>query len=264
VSARTFADAEAVQAAIGGFFRRLTALEPLVRQLTGDEAMIVLVELERPPLEMAIDLSVRPMQVRDSIVIGRGAPNRIGVTAEADVMHQLLLGRLGAARAIRQRRLLLRGSMALVARFLPLLDLSASLYPDHLRSVRYGAPVGASPRRAIAPEGDRARSLSASHGGSWMSRSNPARPAVAGATAASLAGARWAPSRVIDAMQHPTVQRATRRALRAVARRAGRLIGRLQVVDPELSLFELLRAFGEGVVQEREMRAKDGTRQGSP
>jgi hypothetical protein len=235
-SSAYFRDAAEASATLGAFLHRLADVEPVLRRLTGGEPMLVLLTIEEPDLELMLDFASRPIRVLDSIASGRGAMSRIGIVTTADVMHKLLLGQMLAARALDERRLLLRGSMALVARFLPLLDLTPTLYADHLR--RIGRADLIAPRGAVHP-GAYARNLEfADKGVDAMARR--VWTAWVGRSFVRL-GQRLR----ID--ERPRLSRATRAALRASAYGAGWLVGALQRVQPSLSLFDMMQAMGDGL-----------------
>jgi len=144
-----FADASAARAVVGGFLERLPSLDPLVRELVGDEPMVLKLELREPPLTVALDLGARPLAVRfDTAEAGT-----VALCAKVDDLHALLAGAISVGGAITRKRVVVRGSAARLMRVMPFFFLAPYLYPQHLAALGRddllpAAPVGAATTEA--------------------------------------------------------------------------------------------------------------------
>lgn len=112
------------------FFERLGPLEGLVRIILKDAELSARLTFRGdPPGEVRLDYGVRPARID----VGVGRPSgRLQVSIDAAVMHRVLLGELHPGEALGRRELLLRGSAADLARFIPLLGFAPMLYREHL------------------------------------------------------------------------------------------------------------------------------------
>jgi hypothetical protein len=146
-----FADASAARAVVGGFLERLPSLDPLVRELVGDEPMVLKLELREPPLTVALDLGARPLAVRfDTAEAGT-----VALCAKADDLHALLAGAISVGGAITRKRVVVRGSAARLMRAMPFFFLAPYLYPQHLADLGRddllpAAPAATTPAAAAA------------------------------------------------------------------------------------------------------------------
>ena len=115
---------------LASFFKRLEAIGAVVRGALSD-APISAEMVFRGPSEqkVCLDLTTLPLRVFLNDSAHRG---RVSVAVDADVMHEVLLGRLHGAIAVGRRQMLLRGSISDLAQLIPLFDISPALYREHL------------------------------------------------------------------------------------------------------------------------------------
>jgi len=111
-------------------FSRLDQVEPLIRiilsnarlsaSLTfrGETERSVLLDLRPDPLKIAVDDIPEPGEIQ--------------VAVPAEIMHEIMLGRMHPGEALGRRELLLRGSSAKLAKFIPLFEFAPLLYREHL------------------------------------------------------------------------------------------------------------------------------------
>lgn len=150
-------------AVLSSFFQRLESLDAVVRIILSDARLSALLTFRgADEARVRMDYTRSPARID---VDGTTADADIRVTIDADVMHEMLLGRLSPGEALGRRELLLRGSAAYLARFIPLFDFAPLLYKDHLTDL--GLDGYARPARAVNkqeadmttdPQGERAPS----------------------------------------------------------------------------------------------------------
>ncbi|MBU0516437.1 MAG: hypothetical protein KJ621_16895 [Proteobacteria bacterium] len=139
---------------LAAFFKRLADIEAVVRIIIDRSPLSVLFVLRgRPERRVRLDFSHRPMRVQ----VGRDARDaRVVVTIDAEVMQEVLRGRLAPGVALGRRELLLRGSAGDLARLIPLFDFAPTLYAEHLADAGvpdFVRPSGRAPlREAIMTE----------------------------------------------------------------------------------------------------------------
>jgi hypothetical protein len=142
-------DAAAARAVLVGFLERLPELDPLVRQLVGDEPMVLKLELREPLLTVALDLGAHPLAVR----VGTAEAGTVALCATADDLHALLAGAITVGAAITRKRVVARGSAARLMRVMPFFFLAPDLYPQHLVALgRDDLLPMAAPATAATPE----------------------------------------------------------------------------------------------------------------
>jgi len=126
-----FTSREEIEVVVGGFFKRLPTIDPLVRAvLMGDDSLLK-IELKNPELVLALNFAKEPLEVS----IGSDVFGTIGLSAEADVFHELLLGLFGIAQAISHRKLLVRGALARLMQSTALVALAPYQYPHYLNLI---------------------------------------------------------------------------------------------------------------------------------
>ena len=79
------------------------------------------------------------------------------MTIEADIMHDVLLGRMKPGLALGRRQLLLRGGAVSLAKFLPLFDFGPMLYREHLADIGFDGFVrrtGEAPQKEAVMSGE--------------------------------------------------------------------------------------------------------------
>lgn len=138
------------RAVLGGFFERLPALDPLVRQLVGDDPVVLKVELREPALRIAVDLGAHPLAIRfDTAEAGT-----VALAATAADFNAVLGGALTMGAAITRKRVVVRGSAARLMRVMPLFFVAPHLYAQHLAALGRDdlAPPALAPSTAAAPE----------------------------------------------------------------------------------------------------------------
>jgi hypothetical protein len=116
---------------IKDFFSRLSAIDPLIKELLEYDDSLLKVELRNPRLDIALDFAKTPLEVHPN----SDAFGTIGMGAEVGVFHELLLGHLGIARALSHRKLIIRGALSRLMKITTLMALTPDVYPLYLRSV---------------------------------------------------------------------------------------------------------------------------------
>jgi hypothetical protein len=113
-----------------GFFLRLPTIDPLIKELLENDDSVLKLELVNPRFDIALDFAKTPLEVRPN----SDAFGTIGIGAEADVFHELLLGRLEIAKALSHRKLIIRGALSRLMKTTALLLLTPYVYPLYLKS----------------------------------------------------------------------------------------------------------------------------------
>ncbi len=116
---------------IGGFFRELPRLDPIIREIVRHTPLVMKLELSDPPLDAELDLTATPLAVR----FGSAASGSIGLAGTAADFHRVLLGRLPVAVGINQKKLLVRGSTARMMKVVPLFYIVPYIYPSFLEAI---------------------------------------------------------------------------------------------------------------------------------
>jgi len=142
--------------ALAEFVMRLGAIEPLLRVVVPDDSMRLLMTFRGDPERtVLLDFSSHPLRVE----VGDPARSaNVWVTADGEVMHQVLTERLAAGEAFGRRELLLRGSAVRLAGIIPFLGFAPILYREHLA------------HRRPAPEEDEMNTVERSDRGGRLSR----------------------------------------------------------------------------------------------
>lgn len=115
---------------LASFFERLPALEEVLRVIVDDAPLSCLFTFRgEPETKVLLDFSCRPARAS----LGETEhPGHVRVTIDAEVMHRVLLGEITPGEAFARREMLLRGSAAHLACFIPLFDFAPMLYREHL------------------------------------------------------------------------------------------------------------------------------------
>ena len=120
---------------IASFFKRLITIEAIIRVILsqanlsaaftfrGDEPKKVLFDFSKPDASVKVD---EPTQTA-----------HIHMAIDAEIMHDILLGKMKPGYALGRRQMLLRGSAMNLAKFIPLFDFSPAIYREHLADTGY-------------------------------------------------------------------------------------------------------------------------------
>ena len=129
---------------LASFFKRLEAIESIVRIIISEARIrALLVFRGDPEKKVLLDFSGFPARVLSD---GQASDADILVTIRAEVMHDVLSGRMSAGTALGRRELLLRGSASHLASLIPLFDFGPILYREHLEKIGVGTLFPASSR----------------------------------------------------------------------------------------------------------------------
>jgi len=116
---------------IVGFFAKIENLDNLMQRVTKGGIQAVL-EFRETNKRVLVDLSSSPIQVVEG---KQGIEGTVSMAATANDMHDVMIGKLGLADGINQRRLLTKGGMCHLVTFFPVLGLVPVLYAEHLLSI---------------------------------------------------------------------------------------------------------------------------------
>lgn len=194
------------------FLQRFDDLEAIVRIITSGARLSALLTFRGEPMKRVLmDLSTSPMRIDvDDGDGGLGGRGDIWVTIDDERMHEVFLGSLAPGKALGRRQMLLRGSAAYLAKFIPLFDFAPVLYREHLADLGWPRQILTSPERDT---------MNAEQNETISTRRSSSQPE------------RWAQT-----------------ALSGVAFGAGYTIGVLRFrVLKELSLFDLLTSLSQGL-----------------
>ena len=140
---------------IASFFKRLLNMEAIIRvilnqanlsaafTLRGDPQKKVLFDFSKPDATVEVDKTIHSAHIH--------------VMVSAEIMHDILLGKMKPGLALGQRRMLLRGSAMNLARFIPLFDFSPVLYKEHLADTGYNGYIrkkGTAPLKEAVMSGE--------------------------------------------------------------------------------------------------------------
>lgn len=115
---------------LASFFERLEPLEAILRIVLSQARISALLTFRgRPEHKVLLDFSTEPARV---LVDPPAKTADVYVTLEAEIMHDILLGRTNPGVAVGRREMLLRGSPHHLAAFIPLFDFGPALYREHL------------------------------------------------------------------------------------------------------------------------------------
>jgi hypothetical protein len=127
-------------------FARLEQVEPLIRIiLSGARLSVSLTFRGDPERRILLDFRPDPLKI---VVDDLPEPGEIEVAIRAELMHEVLLGRMHPGEALGRRELLLRGSSAKLAKFIPLFDFAPLLYREHLISLGAHEHLGSAAPKA--------------------------------------------------------------------------------------------------------------------
>lgn len=120
---------------IASFFKRLITIDAIIRVILqranlsaaftfrGDPQKKILFDFSKPEASVEVDETTHTAQIH--------------MTIDAEIMHDILLGKIKPGLALGQRRMLLRGSAMNLAKFIPLFDFSPAIYREHLADTGY-------------------------------------------------------------------------------------------------------------------------------
>lgn len=139
---------------LASLFARLEPIEAILRIILSEAKISALFTFRgEPEKRVLLDYSKTPAL---TVIDGPVRTAAIYVTINADVMHEVLLGRMHAGKALGCREMLLRGSAADFAKFIPLFDFSPLLYREHLADVGLNGlvrPSGIAPAKESVMNG---------------------------------------------------------------------------------------------------------------
>jgi len=115
---------------LASFFKRMEAIGAVVRIVLSNSSISAEMVF-RGPSEQKVYLDFTDQSAR-VLVNDNAHKAQVCVAVDADIMHEILIGRLHGAVAVGRRQMLLRGSIADLARLIPLFDFSPTLYREHL------------------------------------------------------------------------------------------------------------------------------------
>ncbi len=123
---------------IRGFLQTLPGLEPVIREITKHEELVMKLELSEPKLNAVIDLSRKPLKIDlDSDAFGH-----IGMAGSGQTFHEFLLGRQSMATAINHRKLVVRGPTSKLMKITPMFFVVPYIYPFYLQSIGRSDLIG--------------------------------------------------------------------------------------------------------------------------
>ena len=118
---------------LASFFKRLEGIESIVREILAQARLSVLLTFRgRPEKKVFLDFTPTPARI---LVDGEARTGKAMVTVEAEIMQEILLGRMKPGLALGRRELLLRGSAVDLSKFIPLFDFGPVLYREHLADI---------------------------------------------------------------------------------------------------------------------------------
>ncbi len=139
---------------LASFYQRMTTFGGLSQaMLSGASLSAELILRGEPEMRVLLDFTTTPMQVHID------DPTRSGLicmAADADILHQIMIGELNPGVAFARRQVLMRGSASNLARFMPLFAVSPLLYREHLADVGvegFARPTGWAPLKEIVMAG---------------------------------------------------------------------------------------------------------------
>jgi hypothetical protein len=131
---------------IASFFKRLITMDAIIRVILkqanlsaaftfrGDAQKKVLFDFSKPDASVEVDETAHTAHIH--------------VVIDAEIMHDILLGKMKPGLALGRRQMLLRGSAMNLAKFIPLFDFSPTIYREHLADTGY---IGYIRKKGTAP-----------------------------------------------------------------------------------------------------------------
>jgi len=136
------------------FYQRLPPFDGLMRAILPDAKISAeLIFRGKPEKHVLLDFASEPLRV---LVDDPTRHGQVRIAADAEVMHDLMLGRISPGVAVARRQVLMRGSGSDLARFMPLFAVTPLLYREHLADVGiagYARPSGWAPQKEIVMAG---------------------------------------------------------------------------------------------------------------
>jgi hypothetical protein len=137
------------------FFRRMETFDAIVRVMLSDARIGVDMTFRGvPEQKVLLDFTSVPARV---LVNDATRSGQVRVAVDAEIMHEVLLGRLHGAVAAGRRQMLLRGSIADLAHLIPLFDFSPLLYREHLADLGlngFARRTGPAPAKEMVMQGN--------------------------------------------------------------------------------------------------------------
>jgi hypothetical protein len=136
------------------FYERLPPFDGMLRAILPETTISAeLIFRGKPEKHVLLDFAAEPLRV---LVDDATRHGDVRIAADADVMHEVMLGRMQPGVAVARRQVLMRGSGADLARFMPLFAISPLLYREHLADVGiegFSRPSGWAPQKEIVMAG---------------------------------------------------------------------------------------------------------------
>lgn len=144
---------------IASFFHRLADIDRVARVIVGDSKLSARLTFRGDhERSVRLDFTDGPLRVTNDDDARRGG--HVDMVMDAAVTHAVLLGRMKPGEALGRRQMLLRGSAAQLARFIPLFDFAPVLYQEHLANIGW---TGYQRRSGWAPSKDENMATSPSY-----------------------------------------------------------------------------------------------------
>jgi hypothetical protein len=132
------------------FYERLPAFDGMMRAILPEaELSAEMIFRGDPEKRVLLDFASRPLRV---LVDDDTRHGQVRMAAEGSVMHDVMIGKLAPGVAVARRQILMRGSGADLARFMPLFAITPLLYREHLADVGlegFARPSGWAPLKEI-------------------------------------------------------------------------------------------------------------------
>lgn len=130
------------------FYERLPPFDGLMRAILPDARLSAeLIFRGTPERHVLLDFASEPLRV---LVDDPTRHGQVRIAADAQVMHDIMLGNLAPGVAVARRQALMRGSGADLARFMPLFAITPLLYREHLADAGvegFARPSGWAPQK---------------------------------------------------------------------------------------------------------------------
>ncbi|MFH1540168.1 MAG: hypothetical protein ABIH66_14530 [bacterium] len=124
-----------VPLALASLFARFGPIDAVMRIVLSEAEISALLTFRGDPeKKVLLDFSKRPVRV---LLDDEARGGQIRVTADADIMHNILLGRMAPGVAVSRREMLLRGNASHLAKFIPLFEFGPLLYKEHLSDIGF-------------------------------------------------------------------------------------------------------------------------------
>ena len=119
---------------LASFFHRLEDIDRVARIMVQESKLSARLTFRgERDRSVRLDFTNGHLRVIDDDDAQRGG--HVDMVMDASVTHEVLLGRLKPGEALGRREMLLRGSAAQLACFIPLFDFAPTLYREHLANI---------------------------------------------------------------------------------------------------------------------------------